>query len=289
MPAAEACSTTSRRCSSTSPTGWRGRGRRSSSSSSAAPSARPRPTADPEFRRRDPGHRRRAEAEPVSRRRHHHPVARRRGSWRAGRRRSRRRAGRPQHRADRRRQRRSGAAGPAAAVHLHLPGAGQRRRPSASPTDFNTVQVDARLTLAGGLGSRSTDSAWIQLVKSANPFMLDLANGNDTPWLSSDLGCSRSSPAAPGSARLATNASRAQALDFLRDVAPAMTRRPVRGPAIGPGRAPRSARCPTTTGIPSRKVYNFAVARVRLSPDGRRRRPTCASSSASSRRRRRRR
>src|SRR4030095_799733 len=52
--------------------------------------------------------------------------------------------------------------------------------------DRRDLRVNASLSPPAFAGPL-TDSAFIQLVKSANPFMLDLANGNTTPWLSSDV------------------------------------------------------------------------------------------------------
>jgi hypothetical protein len=49
-----------------------------------------------------------------------------------------------------------------------------------------TVPVNASLT-ASAAPTALTDMAWIELVKSANPFLLDLADGNSTSWLSSDV------------------------------------------------------------------------------------------------------
>src|SRR5205085_4788749 len=60
------------------------------------------------------------------------------------------------------------------------------------------IQVNAALTSAAMVGSL-TDFAFIQLVKSANPFMLDLAGGNTTVWLSSDVRVFPVVAGAPGS------------------------------------------------------------------------------------------
>ena len=60
----------------------------------------------------------------------------------------------------------------------------------------SNVQLDATLD-SPAVAAALTDRAWMQLVKSGNPFMLDLENGNTTPWLSSDL---RVSPVVAGGA-----------------------------------------------------------------------------------------
>ena len=125
---------------------------------------------------------------------------------------------------------------------------------------FSHVAVDASLTSAA-LAAPLTDSAWITLVKSANPFMLDLDGGNTTAWLSSDV---RVFPVVAGDAGLPANATRAQALDFIRNRVSTMTIADFEnlphsqaGSALSP--------FPTTT-VSNENVYNFAVARVRLNP-----------------------
>lgn len=131
--------------------------------------------------------------------------------------------------------------------------------------DFNHVQVDASLTSPAASGAL-TDSAQITLVKSANPFMLDLAGGNTVPWLSSDLRVFRVVAGAPGSG-LVNNATRAQALTFLRNRISSMTVAEFEALPTGQEASALSS-LPTTTGSPSRRVYNFAVARVRLPAAG---------------------
>ena len=130
----------------------------------------------------------------------------------------------------------------------------------------NNVRVDATLA-SPAVSSALTDFAWIQLVKSANPFMLDLANGNTTPWLSSDV---RVFPVVAGDSfqgqTLAVNATRAQALTFLRNLVSGMTVAEFESLPTGQGASALSP-FPTTTGS-NEKVYNFAVARVRLSAAG---------------------
>src|SRR4029453_15797282 len=128
--------------------------------------------------------------------------------------------------------------------------------------DRRDLRVNASLSPPAFAGPL-TDSAFIQLVKSANPFMLDLANGNTTPWLSSDVRVFR--VVADGS-RLAADANRDQALEFLRTLVNDMT--PTRFEALPLGEAGSELSAfPTPTGS-SRPVYNFAVARVRLGGTG---------------------
>jgi hypothetical protein len=131
----------------------------------------------------------------------------------------------------------------------------------------STVRVDASLASAA-ISSLLTDFAWIQLVKSANPFMLDLANGNTTPWLSSDV---RVIPVVAGGdpvlgQTLVADATRAQALAFLRDLVSGMSVAEFESLPTGQDASALSP-FPTTTGT-NRKVYNLAVARVRLSGAG---------------------
>jgi hypothetical protein len=128
-------------------------------------------------------------------------------------------------------------------------------------TERNEVQVTA--TFNPVAGSPQSDFAIVQLVKSANPFMLDLANNNDTHWLSSDLRVfSVVSGQSMNGRLLPPDASRAQALDFLRELVNAMTIAQFESLAISQSGSMLSS-LPTTT-TSNRKVYNFAIARVRL-------------------------
>lgn len=128
---------------------------------------------------------------------------------------------------------------------------------------FNHVQLDASLSSAG-VSAPLTDSAQITLVKSANPFMLDLANNNETAWLSSDVRVFRAIAGETTLGKtLPANANRTQALQYLREVLQAMTIAQFEnqlsltqtGSALSPF---------AETTVTHRKVYNFAVARVRL-------------------------
>jgi hypothetical protein len=131
----------------------------------------------------------------------------------------------------------------------------------------SNIRVDASLT-SPAVSSPITDLAWIQLVKSANPFMLDLANGNTTSWLSSDV---RVFPVVAGGApvlgqTLAANATRPQALTFLRSLVSGMSVAQFESLPTGQDASALSPFA-RTTGT-NRNVYNFAVARVRLSGAG---------------------
>jgi hypothetical protein len=124
-----------------------------------------------------------------------------------------------------------------------------------------TVPVAASLTTSAA-PTPLTDSAWIQLVKSANPFMLDLDGGNDTPWLSSDLKVFRvvAGESVHGQT-LPNNATRSQALTFIRDLTNAIT--PSQFEALSGNQAASALSPFPTTTSSGKRVYNFAVARVR--------------------------
>lgn len=126
--------------------------------------------------------------------------------------------------------------------------------------DVQNVPVSASLTSIAA-PAPLTDAAWIELVKSANPFMLDLANGNQTAWLSSDV---RVFPVVVGRSKfghtLPMNATRAQALSFLQTVVSGMSVSDFEGLESDED---RSALSPFPLASDGSKVYNFAVARVR--------------------------
>jgi hypothetical protein len=126
-----------------------------------------------------------------------------------------------------------------------------------------TKQVQVYATFMPVAATMQSIFAIVQLVKSANPFMLDLANNNQTHWLSSDL---RVFPVVTGKTkngkRLQPDATRAQALDFLRELVNDMTISQFESLEITQSGSMLSS-LPTTTAT-NRKVYNFAVARVRL-------------------------
>lgn len=127
--------------------------------------------------------------------------------------------------------------------------------------DLRNVVVDASLAPAS-VPAPLTDSAFIQLVKSANPFMLDLADGNETNWLSSDVKVfyviEGEGVAGIGGAGLPMGASRADALLFIRNLANSITSAQFTS-LVSSALSPFSQT--TATG---RRVYNFSLARVRL-------------------------
>jgi hypothetical protein len=113
-----------------------------------------------------------------------------------------------------------------------------------------------------------TNNAWLELVKSANPFMLDLADGNTTSWLSSDV---KVFHVVEGQSylgqTLANNASRDDALTYLRNVVSSVdTNQFTTLPSTEGGSVLSSVAY--TTASPPKRVYNFALARVRLSSAG---------------------
>jgi len=130
-----------------------------------------------------------------------------------------------------------------------------------------TVPVNAALTTTA-VPAPLTDIAWIELIKSANPFMLDLADGNTTSWLSSDI---KVFHVVAGNnylgATLPANATRADALTYLRSVVQNMnTTRFTNLDPTEEGSVLSVAA--VTTSNPPLNVYNFALARVRLSSAG---------------------
>jgi hypothetical protein len=127
----------------------------------------------------------------------------------------------------------------------------------------SNVQVAATLTSAA-VTSPLTDFASIELVKSANPFMLDLDHGNQTVWLSSDVKVFHVVAGVPGSG-LVDEASRQQAIDYLKNRLSAMTDAEFDNTLTGDEEGSVLSSFARTTGT-NRKVYNFAIARVRLDP-----------------------
>ena len=130
-----------------------------------------------------------------------------------------------------------------------------------------TVPVGASLTTSA-VPAPLTDMAWLELVKSANPFMLDLADGNTTPWLSSDI---KVFHVVAGdnflNVPLKANAARSDALTFLRNVVSGTDSSQFTAlPSTEAGSVLSVAA--VTTSNPPKPVYNFALARVRLSSAG---------------------
>jgi hypothetical protein len=131
----------------------------------------------------------------------------------------------------------------------------------------STVPVQATLN-SSAFSAPLTDNAWLQLVKSANPFMLDLADSNTTTWLSSDV---KVFHVVSGQdflgVNLPLNATRDQALTFIRTLATNITS--AQFTALPSAEEDSSlSLLEMTTGTPPKRVYNFALARVRLSSAG---------------------
>ncbi len=127
--------------------------------------------------------------------------------------------------------------------------------------EFKNLMVNASLSTAAAPATL-TDSAVIQLVKSANPFMLDLDGGNSTSWLSSDV---RVFTVVEGASKfghtLPSGASKAQAYTFVQNVMSSISESEFESLSMVQADSALSP-FPTTTG--GEKVYNFAIARVRL-------------------------
>lgn len=139
--------------------------------------------------------------------------------------------------------------------------------PFTFPDPFETVQVDATLA-ALGVAAPLADTAWLQLVKSANPFMLDLADNNKTVWLSSDVKVFHVVEGTDFQGEhLPAGATRADALTFINKLATNISSGAFG--ALEPDEEKSAlSSLATTTSNPAKKVYNFALARVRLSGAG---------------------
>jgi hypothetical protein len=129
------------------------------------------------------------------------------------------------------------------------------------------VPVTATLN-ATGVAAALTDDAWLQLVHSANPYMLDLEDNNTATWLSSDV---KTFHVVEGQTfhgvNLPLGADRNAALAFINSLASTMTSATFT--SLPPAQADSVlSSLPTTTAMPPLKVYNFALARVRLSTSG---------------------
>lgn len=123
------------------------------------------------------------------------------------------------------------------------------------------IGVAAALTPAGA-AAPLTDQAVLQLVKSANPFMLDLEGDNDTHWLSSDLKVFKLVAGNPlFGVPLPANATRAQALTFINTLSGSIT--PAQFESLTGGQAASALSPLPTTTESGANVYNFAIARVR--------------------------
>ena len=123
------------------------------------------------------------------------------------------------------------------------------------------VTIDASLATPAAPAPLA-DAAFFQLVTTANPFMLDLDGGNDKSWLSSDLKVFRvvagdSLHGIP----LPANATRAQAHGFIDALKNSISVAQFEG-MTGDQQQSALSSLPTTTSS-GKKVYNFALARVR--------------------------
>ena len=129
------------------------------------------------------------------------------------------------------------------------------------------VPVQATLT-SPAVTTPLNDTGVLQLVKSANPFMLDLADGNSTNWLSSDV---KVFHVVAGDSlhgvMLPVDASRDEALTFITTLAGSISSANFTNLPSGQGASSLSPFA-LTTDLPQKRVYNFALARVRLSGAG---------------------
>lgn len=126
--------------------------------------------------------------------------------------------------------------------------------------EVQEVQIS---TSASPGGVALSDFAVMQLVKTANPFMLDLDGGNTTHWLSSDL---RVFPVVTGRTvfghALPLDATRAQAHGFLTALLGSLT--VAQFDSLATEQAASALSPVERTTNTGRRVYNFAIARVRL-------------------------
>lgn len=128
---------------------------------------------------------------------------------------------------------------------------------------FGTQVVPVNASLSSPAAPNPlTDTAFFQLVVSANPFMLDLDGGNDKTWLSSDLKVFRvvAGDTLHG-VTLPTDANRAQAFTFINTLKNNITVAQFES-MTGNQQASALSSMPTTT-VSGENVYNFAIARVR--------------------------
>jgi len=110
-----------------------------------------------------------------------------------------------------------------------------------------------------------TDRAWIQLVKSANPFMLDLDDPDAKTWLSSDLRVFRLTEGDNMAGEtLPVGATRSDANAFIQNLISNISISEFENELKVKQSESGLSALPNTTGPSPKKVYNFAVARVRL-------------------------
>lgn len=127
--------------------------------------------------------------------------------------------------------------------------------------EYKNLRVNASLS-SSATSAALTDSALIQLVKSANPFMLDLDDDDSTSWLSSDV---RVFTVVEGQSRfghtLPDNATKSQAHAYLQNVIGSIDESEFEDLSVIQA---DSVLSPFPTTSDDKKVYNFAIARVRL-------------------------
>jgi len=129
----------------------------------------------------------------------------------------------------------------------------------------STVPVSASLTSAAA-PAPLTDAAWIQLVKAANPFMLDLEDNNTTVWMSSDIKVFHVAEGQNFHGFVLPNgADAAAARSYIQNMASTITDAVFTSLPSAQEDSVLSS-LPETTGMSPKKVYNFALARVRLAP-----------------------
>ena len=132
---------------------------------------------------------------------------------------------------------------------------------SSSAFGTQVVPINASLT-SPAAPAPLTDTAFFQLVTSANPFMLDQDGGDNPTWLSTDLKVFRvvAGESLHG-VMLPNNANRAQAFTFINTLKDNITVSQFVS-MTGDQQASALSAMPTTT-MSGKNVYNFAIARVR--------------------------
>ncbi len=126
------------------------------------------------------------------------------------------------------------------------------------------LEVNVSLTTPAA-ANELTDRAWIQLVKSANPYMLDLDDADAKTWLSSDLRVFRLTEGDDiAGESLPNGASRSDANTFIQTLINNIGINEFENELKVKQSESALSSLPETTGGDAKKVYNFAVARVRL-------------------------
>lgn len=132
-----------------------------------------------------------------------------------------------------------------------------------SPPDAKVLTIQASLT-----GTPLTAFAQLELIKAADPFVSNLADGNQTSWLSADVrvfAVVEGDTIVPG--RPALGGTPTAALAFINDVAAHITSAQFSAlPHTEPGSALSlfERTLPSFPTLTTKAIYNFALARVRL-------------------------